>query len=118
MDTLSLFMDKKAVIDIVLHSKVLTPRQRWIVVRKVKQNEMTEEELVRISDVIQREQEFVDGASPESDGEYEERLKEWYLKSQNLKRTDLAYERFENEREETVTEERNADELLKSLNQD
>lgn len=108
-------MDKKTLIHLVLHSAVLTPRQRWIVVRKIKEIDISSEELEKISQIIQKEQEFLQAAKPETNEAYEARLQTWWEQLQNLRRTDFADQNFDKECDDAIQDDIDAEELLKDL---
>lgn len=109
-------MQKQTLVQLVLRSNVLTPRQRYVVVRKIKSPEITEAELERIKDIITNEQSYVERAEPESDEAYAARLEQWLQELQNLQRTELAQVQYEEELSEARQDEAAANAALDELN--
>lgn len=108
-------MSAKEVIDRVLHSTVLTPRQRWIVVRRIKTGNLNEEELQKILRVMENEQHYLDPNAQESNEAYESRLKKWVSKLKRMNQTDFVQEVYEQEVSQAKEDEEAADLALNAL---
>ncbi|MDH5596642.1 MAG: hypothetical protein OEY44_00945 [Candidatus Peregrinibacteria bacterium] len=74
----------QAVTEQIFASKLLSTREKWIIIRHMKEHQLSEEEVQDIVNKIQGEDELIAAAGKEADGQYLARLKNWHTELEKL----------------------------------
>lgn len=106
---------KNELIQVVLKSKIFTARQKWVVIRHIKQNDLTDEEMQKMMDIFANEQTFLEEAQKKADEQYLQDLQERNAELERLIHEELPKQRKEEESKSEEEDEAEAEKLLKEL---